>query len=131
VDAVRIIAEADVVIAAVGYRPRALPLYDHAGVTIPLYAQTGPQRPMVDNASRILDGHGHPLHNAYGIGLAAGFVPRGPLGGEESFRGQANGLWLWQHAVGGMIADSIIRTAESAPPASHPDVSRNIANPPG
>jgi hypothetical protein len=40
--------------------------------------------------------------------LAAGFVPYGKLGGEKSFRGQANGLWLWQNDVGAMIADAIL-----------------------
>ena len=30
------------------------------------------------------------------------------LGGEKSFRGQANGLWLWQNDVGAMIADAIL-----------------------
>jgi hypothetical protein len=97
--------------------------YDPAGAPVPLYANTGPQQPMVDTACRILDAGGSPLKNVYGIGLAAGFVPRGPLGGEASFRGQANGLWLWQHGVGGMIADSIIKTSESVPP-------RSVAAPP-
>jgi hypothetical protein len=118
VEALRIIAQADVVIAAVGYRPRAMAFYNHAGVPIPLYAHSGPQMPMVDGACRVLDADGRPLENVYGIGLAAGFVPRGPLGGEASFRGQANGLWLWQHGVGGMIAESVIKTAESVQPAS-------------
>jgi hypothetical protein len=113
-EALRIIAEADVVIAAIGYRPRALPLYDHAGHPIPLGAHSGPQKPMVDEACRVVDTCDRPIPNVYGIGLAAGFVPHGRLGGEESFRGQANGLWLWQHDIGAMIADSIIRTAESA-----------------
>jgi hypothetical protein len=40
--------------------------------------------------------------------LAAGFVPHGKLGGEASFRGQANGLWLWQSDVGGLIVDAIL-----------------------
>ena len=43
-----------------------------------------------------------------GIGLAAGFVPWGKLGGEASFVGQANGLWLWQNDVGMMIVDQLI-----------------------
>jgi hypothetical protein len=30
------------------------------------------------------------------------------LGGEPSFRGQANGLWLWQSDVGGLIVDAIL-----------------------
>ena len=30
--------------------------------------------------------------------------------GAFSFRGQANGLWLWQHDVGALIVDAVIRT---------------------
>ena len=44
----------------------------------------------------------------YGIGLAAGFVPWGALGGEKSFIGQANGLWLWQNDIGQMILDQLL-----------------------
>jgi hypothetical protein len=52
---------------------------------------------------------------AYGIGLSAGFVPWGPLGGEASFTGQANGLWLWQNDVGQMIVDQLLaREARAA-----------------
>ena len=39
-----------------------------------------------------------------GVCIVAGFVPWGKLGGEASFSGQANGLWLWQNDVGAMIA---------------------------
>ena len=50
----------------------------------------------------------------FGIGLGAGFVPRGRLGGEASFRGQANGLWLWQHDVGSLIIDAVMQPFGSA-----------------
>ena len=55
-----------------------------------------------------MDAGGNPLPHLFAIGLAAGFVPYGKLGGEKSFRGQANGLWLWQNDVGAMIADAIL-----------------------
>ena len=48
------------------------------------------------------------MPGAFGIGLAAGFVPWGRLGGEPSFRGKANGLWLWQNDVGQMIVDQVL-----------------------
>jgi len=35
-------------------------------------------------------------------------VPWGALGGESSFSGQANGLWLWQNDVGLMIIDQVM-----------------------
>jgi hypothetical protein len=99
---------ADLVIAALGYRPRALPVFDQAGRQVPLQAETGPQARLVDDHCRVLDADGNPLPHLFAIGLAAGFVPHGRLGGEPSFRGQANGLWLWQSDVGGLIVDAIL-----------------------
>jgi hypothetical protein len=55
-----------------------------------------------------MDANGNPLPHLFAIGLASGFVPYGKLGGEPSFRGQANGLWLWQSDVGGLIVDAIL-----------------------
>ncbi len=100
--------KADIIIAALGYRPHALPVFDEAENPVPLLAQTGPQAPLVDGSCRVLDAQHSPLPGLFAIGLAAGFVPHGKLGGEPSFRGQANGLWLWQSDVGGLIVDAIL-----------------------
>jgi hypothetical protein len=99
---------ADLVIAALGYRPRALPVFDETGRRASLQAETSPQARLVDDHCRVLDAAGNPFPHLFAIGLAAGFVPRGKLGGEPSFRGQANGLWLWQSDVGGLIVDAIL-----------------------
>ena len=97
---------ADLVIAALGYRPLALPVTGADGAPLALAASLG--RPMVDRHCRVVDPAGAPLPGLYGIGLAAGFVPWGALGGESSFRGQANGLWLWQNDVGLMIVEGVL-----------------------
>ncbi|WP_294189187.1 DegT/DnrJ/EryC1/StrS family aminotransferase [uncultured Sphingomonas sp.] len=107
-----LIASADVVVAALGYRPHALPVLDRAGTPIALSADVGAA--MVDRHCRVCDAAGAPIAGLYGIGLAAGFVPWGRLGGEPSFRGQANGLWLWQNDVGMMIVDQLLGTAAQA-----------------
>ena len=109
--AASIVDEAHVVVAALGYRPRALPVLDQDGTEISLFSHSGPQRPMVDDRCRVLDASGDAIENLFGIGLAAGFVPSGRLGGEASFSGQANGLWLWQHDVGSIIVDAIFESA--------------------
>ena len=101
-----IIERADLVIGALGYRPHAATLLDAQGARVALAADSG--EPMVDKHCRVLDAHGRPIPGAFGIGLAAGFVPWGRLGGEASFRGQANGLWLWQNDVGQMIVDQVL-----------------------
>lgn len=101
-----LIERADLVIAALGYRPYALPLSDRRGRRIALAADHGAA--MVDRHCRVVAADGQPIPGAYGIGLAAGFVPWGPQGGEPSFRGQANGLWQWQNDVGAMIVDQVL-----------------------
>ena len=101
-----ILSQADLVIAALGYRPVGLPLTGAAGKPLALAADAG--EPMVDRHCRVLDMRGVPVPGVYGIGLAAGFVPWGSLGGEASFSGQANGLWLWQNDVGAMIVDQLL-----------------------
>lgn len=111
--AARILAEADVIVAALGYRPHALPLFDAAGQRIALAAHA-PGRPrLADQLCRVSDADGQPLPGAYGIGLAAGFVPEGRLGGEKSFKGKANGLWQWQNDVGQLIVDQLLGQAVS------------------
>ncbi len=103
-----VLDNADLVIAALGYRPRALPVFDQSGTRVTLHSETSPQARLVDNHCRVMDANGKTLPHLFAIGLAAGFVPHGKLGGEPSFRGQANGLWLWQNDVGAMIADAIL-----------------------
>jgi hypothetical protein len=115
-EAIRLIDSAHLVVAALGYRPNALPILDHAGAEIQLYSQTGPQRPLVDDLCRVLDSHAEPLPGLFGIGLAAGFVPSGRLGGEPNFTGQANGLWLWQNDVGSILVDAVLPPAPAALP---------------
>ena len=107
-----ILQGADLVIAAMGYRPFALPVSGIDGAPLALAAGAG--RPMVDPHCRVLDAAGVAVPGLYGIGLAAGFVPWGRLGGEASFRGQANGLWLWQNDVGMMIVDQVLAEAPEA-----------------
>jgi hypothetical protein len=123
-EAERLLDAADLVIAAFGYRPRALPVLDRAGQPVTLQCQTGPQQPMVDGQCRILGASGQPIPGLFGIGLAAGFLPRGRLGGEASFRGQANGLWLWQHDVGSLIVDALLRLSDPVPGLWNPALLR-------
>ncbi len=101
-----IIRNADLVVAALGYRPFAHPLFGADGQSLTLAAHAG--EPMVDPHCRVRAASGDAVPGVYGIGLAAGFVPWGKLGGETSFRGQANGLWLWQNDIGQMIVDQLL-----------------------
>jgi hypothetical protein len=107
-EAVRILDRADLVVAALGYRPHVLPLFDGGGQPIALAAHGAGRPAMVDNECRVIGADGDPVPDLFGIGLAAGFVPHGDLGGEPSFSGQANGLWLWQNGVGFRIVEQLL-----------------------
>lgn len=107
-EALGIMDQGDVVVAAFGYRPRGLPVFDGHGNAIRLRAETGWAAPMVDDQCRVTDADGVAIPGLFGMGLAAGFLPGGRLGGEPSFHGQANGLWLWQTDVGLLIVDAVM-----------------------
>ncbi|WP_260736505.1 FAD-dependent oxidoreductase [Tunturiibacter lichenicola] len=111
-EARRLLDQADIILAGLGYRPRALPVVGYDDEPISLMAESDAMQPMVDDECRVLDAQGEPIEGLYGIGLASGFVPSGALGGEQSFRGQANSLWLWQHDLGMKILDAVVRERE-------------------
>ena len=102
-----VLADADLVVLALGYRPRTVPFYEN-GERLPLLAESGAHRPLVDGECRILRANGSPLARAFGLGLASGFVPHGPMGGEPSFDGQTNGLWLYQNDVGTRVLNQVL-----------------------
>ena len=102
--ALAILEEADVIIAALGYRPRALPVFAPCGRPIRLFAAGPGARQLVDGKCHILDAAGTPIPGLLGIGLAAGFKSAEAVGGEPSFTGQTNGLWQWQNDIGAIIA---------------------------
>ncbi len=107
-EARRLLDAADLVVAALGYRPNGLALFDRDGSRIALGGGGFEPAPMVDRDCRALDAAGEPVPNVLALGLSAGFVPWGPLGGEPSFRGQTNGIWLWQNGVGAMIVETLL-----------------------
>ena len=107
-EAWRILDEADLVIAALGYRPRGLPLFDANGRPIPLAAHVTRGAALVDRECRVIDQSLNPVPGVFALGLAAGFIPNGAMGGEPSFVGQTNGLWLWQNDIGAMIMQSCL-----------------------
>lgn len=106
-----ILEGADLIVAALGYRPRALPLFDSDDRRIPLLAD-GEEQPLVDGLSRVLDSDHVPIPGIYALGLACGY-PMAGVHGEASFKGEANGLALWQGEVGKEILRQILNPSES------------------
>ena len=103
----RILDRADLIVSCIGYRPRALQLRDVDGSVLRLAADE-PGGALVGPGCDVLDTSGEAVGGMFAIGLAAGFRPPKSLGGESSFRGQINGLWLWQNDIGLMIAERLL-----------------------
>jgi hypothetical protein len=105
------IENAGLIITAFGYRPATPAFFDAAGDPIALQSDDASAAlPLVDTQCRVLDRAGNILPNVYGVGLASGFRYTGALGGEPSFTGQTNGLWLYQNDIGDMLRRQMIRT---------------------
>lgn len=107
-----LLTEAALVVPAFGYRSRHLPVYDHAGRSIPL--RTDVSLPAVDAACRIYRADGAVLPNIFGIGLGTGFRPTEAMGGEPNFTGQANSLWLYQNDIGATVFRGVQQAVHDA-----------------
>lgn len=113
----RLLDEADLIVPAFGYRAKTLPVYDVSGKRIELAGDAG--RALVGRDCRVKRADGTSLPNIFGIGMASGFLPSGgEFGGEESFSGQSNGVWLYQNTTGALvlrgIEEELARTPVSA-----------------
>ncbi|MEM7728521.1 MAG: hypothetical protein AAF311_04520 [Pseudomonadota bacterium] len=93
----RSLADATVVISALGYRPD-FPRMIVSGQAVRFGGQTH-----VDPQSRLLDADGQVLPAAQAVGLAMGYDLRGRFG-EPGFKGQANGLVLWFKEIAETVA---------------------------
>jgi hypothetical protein len=111
-EAMRLLEEADLIIAALGYRPRALPLRDERNTLLPLLGDAD-RGPLVDDHSRVLDRHGRPIDGVFGIGLSSGY-PLAGMHGERSFAGEANGLALWWSDIGAQIVRQVLALSAAA-----------------
>ncbi|GBQ28561.1 DegT/DnrJ/EryC1/StrS aminotransferase [Acetobacter estunensis NRIC 0472] len=114
-EARRILDNADLVIACLGYRPAAVPIRDRTGALLPLAAQEE-GRPLVNDACEVIAADATPIPGLFGIGLACGYRPPIEMGGERSFSGQVNGLWLWQNDVGLMLIRRLLAYSGNLPP---------------
>ncbi len=101
----QVFAAADLIIPAFGYEPRTLPVYDPTGKLIELAKPA--DSPLVNQKCEVLTAAKEPIPGLYGLGLASGYQLPTELGGEPSFVGQSNGLWLYQHGIGQSILDQL------------------------
>ncbi|MCE2566114.1 aminotransferase DegT [Komagataeibacter sp. FNDCF1] len=109
---------ADAIIACFGYRPRRVMIMDRHAHPMAL-AMDHPDGSLTGGNCGILDGSGREIPGLFGLGLASGYSPSGAMGGESSFHGQVNSLWLWQNAIGEKILSQLMPEEAPLPPLAH------------
>lgn len=112
----RYLDDAALIVTAFGYRARTVPIFDARGRRITLNADRGKQA--VGPDARLLDASGQPLANLFGIGLGTGYRPLASMGGEASFCGQLNSLWLYQNDVGRVVYQGVRHSISESGPRS-------------
>lgn len=104
------------VVFASGYKLRELPILDRAGVEVPMLGSfTGRY---VDTSCRLLRVDGAPFPNIFAMGAATGYLPQQEFGGEKSFAGRDNSVWLCQHGLGQRLVDCLSPGAQIQPSIS-------------
>jgi hypothetical protein len=129
-DVAATLEQADIIIAATGYRPHDLPLFDNKRRRIELRGENR-SLAMVDDKSRVLDASGRAVAGVFRLGLSAGF-PLAKTHGEASFHAVANGLSLWNADIGDAIVRAVLddagdRADARRRPASRPALEQHPA----
>jgi hypothetical protein len=95
--------EAALILPAYGYHPVTIPVSSENGRELSLRGKPG--KPFVDERCRVVEADGSVVPDLFATGLGAGFRPPG----EPNFSGQATGIWLYQHHVGDLILNELLR----------------------
>ncbi|MEH2155529.1 hypothetical protein [Nostoc sp.] len=97
--------QTSLIIYACGYDSNVIPIFDSEGNEMELLCDHRGSR--IDDNGRILLKDGSPLPNILAIGLGAGLKYSDKLGGEKTFKGEINGVWIYQNTIGETIFNQI------------------------
>ena len=115
--------QADLVIAAMGYRPSLCTVLNAAGEEILLHEPVAGDWASVDQRCRVMTSGKQAIPGLTALGLAVGPAASHALGGEANYRGQVNSLWLWQNTLGQRVVEEVLnRTADTTLPLLRPSV---------
>jgi hypothetical protein len=115
--------EAELVVAATGYRPRLPEILAHGGrVVEPARSSSGIA---VTDRAELVAANGDPVANVLTYGLGVGIRAPERIGGEPSNQRAITSVWLYQHDVGDMALGSLlgeedVEAHSVAPPALTP-----------
>jgi hypothetical protein len=105
----RYLERAPAVITCLGYQANLPPLVDHWNREIAL--QNTPRGLEIDDDGRALLADGEPLAGLFVYGIGSRLLKRSDaIGGELSFQGSADGVWIYQNHGGGVILNALQKT---------------------
>lgn len=97
---------ANLIIPCFGYQANLVPLYNNLGFLIPIKQETDGLS--VNNKGQIYTKNNYLIPNMYSYGLGSGLRRSERVGGEPSFQGRLDGVWLYQNDVGRIILEQIL-----------------------
>ena len=101
-----ILKNADAIIPACGYQPRLVPIYDFHGKEMELMRD--PDGGLyTDHHASLYHSSGKKIDDIYAFGLGAGLRPSPEIGGEPSYKGRLDGIWLYQNDIGNIVYKSL------------------------
>lgn len=107
------LAEAAAVIACLGYQANLPPVLDYLDREIAL--QNEARGLEIDDGGRALTVDGQPVPGLFVYGIGSRLLKRSAaIGGEPSFNGSADGVWLYHNHGGGVILDALKKTWSDA-----------------
>ena len=101
----KILSSSSKIIVATGYAANVPKIFDHRGEKISLKTQNG-QLIVNENGQCLLEADGSCIPQLYAFGLGSGLFVNTDVGGEKSFKGRADGVWLYQNDVGNVVLNS-------------------------
>ncbi|MGI9434016.1 MAG: hypothetical protein ACR2Q4_04165 [Geminicoccaceae bacterium] len=112
------LSDAPAVITCLGYQSNMPPMVDHQGGAITLC--NGPRGLEIDSGGRVMAVGAdrvstEALPGLYAFGLGSELLKRSDaIGGEPSFRGQADGVWLYHNHGGQVVLGALLDDMPSA-----------------
>jgi len=96
-----VLCSASLIVAAIGYAARVPQLFDQSGKEITLLSEFG--QLTTDANGQCSDTHGNLLPNVLAYGLGSGQFSNPEVGGETSFAGRVDGVWLYMNDMGKVL----------------------------
>ncbi|MGI9451772.1 MAG: hypothetical protein ACR2QH_14210 [Geminicoccaceae bacterium] len=102
----RTLNQAPAVIACMGYQANLPPIVNSKNIDIPLC--NWPRGVEVDENGQVMTVFQGPMEGMFVIGIGSTLLRRSDaIGGEPSFRGSADGVWLYHNHGGGVILNAL------------------------